>query len=180
MRARLTPPVPRLLPITLTLVGIACDETPSQPPGPDPIVTQALLDSGALIEIVGCRQSHEHELNHVRTVADAGAADIFRRCVLERPAEGPLDPSCTAPFPEGSLFVKYEYELPGCAPADFKGVTANLKLAPGSYAEGHDWRWQKLTPRLRVVEDGAPIVCLLCHIDHCGPPDGHDLRCLPD
>ncbi|MCC6624581.1 MAG: hypothetical protein IT385_25255 [Deltaproteobacteria bacterium] len=170
----------RLLPIALALAVPACDETPSEPPGPDPVVTQALLDSGALIEIVSCRQSHEHELNHVRTVADPGAADIFRRCVLEAPEGGATDPACAAPFPEGSLFVKYEYELPGCLPEDFKGVTANLKLAHGSYPQGYDWRWQKLTPKLRVLEDGAPLVCLLCHVDHCGAPDGHDLRCLPD
>jgi hypothetical protein len=158
----------------------ACDEAPSGPPPPDPVVTQALLDSGELEEIVACRQSHEHELNHVRTVANREAADIFRRCVLLRDPSLPLPDDCTAPFPEGSLFVKYEYELPGCLPEDFKAVTANLKLAVGSYPEGHDWRWQRLTPKLRVVEDGAPLVCLLCHVDHCGPPDGHDLRCLPD
>jgi len=170
--------------LALAPTAVACDETPSAPPGPDPVLTQALLDSGVLLEIVGCRQSHEHELNHVRTVADPASAALFRRCVLERPAEGsgvPLDPSCEAPYPEGALFVKYEYELPGCLPEDFKAITANLKLRPGSFAEGHDWRWQKLTPKLKVIEDGAPLVCVLCHVDHCGAPgDGHDLRCLPD
>jgi hypothetical protein len=167
--------------VRTTLIAIfalaACDESPAGPPPPKPLVTRALLDSGELIEVVTCRQSHEHELNHVRTVANPLAAEMFRRCVL---ASDGADTPCQALFPEGALFVKYEYELAGCAPADFKGISANLKLAPGAYPIGRDWHWQKLDRRLRVVEDGAPHACLLCHIDHCGAPDGHDLRCLPD
>ena len=124
------------------------------------------------------RQSHEHELNHVRTVANAAAAEQFRRCVLDPAA---ADAPCDEAFAPGSLFVKYEYELPGCLEQDFKGISANLKLNPGEFPPGRDWRWQKLSARLDVIEDGAPQVCLLCHIDHCGEtPYGHDLRCLPD
>lgn len=161
----------------LLVVFVACDETPEGPPGPRPLVTRTLMESDELVEIVACRQSHEHELNHVRTVATPEAAEQFQRCVLD---PGAVDHPCEAPFPEGSLFVKYEYELPGCLPADFKGISANLKLAPNSFAAGRDWQWQKLDARFRVEDDGAPAVCLLCHIDHCSAPDGHDLRCLPD
>lgn len=165
-----------LVPLVLAFV-VACDETPEGPPPPSPLVTRALMDSDELIEIVPCRQSHEHELNHVRTVANPAAAEQFRRCVIDPHAAA--EP-CAEPFPEGSLFVKYEYELPGCLPEDFKGISANLKLAPDSYPAGRDWQWQKLSSRFKVEEDGAPAVCLICHLDHCSGLKGHDLRCLPD
>ena len=163
--------------IALAVVLGACDETPEGPPPPPPLVTRALMDSDALVEIVSCRQSHEHELNHVRTVANPAAAEQFRRCVLDPHA---ADEPCAEPFPEGSLFVKYEYELPGCLPEDFKGISANLKLAPDSFPAGRDWQWQKLSSRFAVEENGAPAVCLICHLDHCSGLKGHDLRCLPD
>lgn len=151
-----------------------CDDAPPGPPPIDPLVSQAEIDSGELVEVVACRHSHEHELNHVKTLANAAAAEQFNRCVLTPGA------NCADLFPEGALFVKVEYELEGCKPEDLKGYTVNKKLAAGSYADGHDWQWQRLTKRLEVTEDGAPLVCLLCHIEHCSAPNGHDLRCLPD
>jgi len=172
--ARLSAPVLRSSLIVLVSILAACDEPDPPPPGPDPVVTTAELTSGELIEVVPCRASHDHELNNVRTFVNRSAVEMFQRCVLVP------DAHCTEPFPVGTLFVKWEYELPGCDPVDLKGYTANVKLPAGSYPEGHDWHWQRLTPRLKVVEDGAPMTCLLCHIDHCRAPYGHDLHCTLD
>lgn len=156
----------------------ACsDPIAVEPPGPDPIITQAALEAGGFIEVSPCRPSHEHDLRHVRVVANLAAADRYRRCVL---TARPDDPLCQEPFPEGALFVKYEYELPGCVPAELVSYTANAKLAKGAFESGRDWRWQRISPKFKVEEDGAPWRCLLCHIDHCEPPYGHDLRCTPD
>lgn len=155
------------------ICAAGCSDEP-EPTPIAPVVTAAELASGGFEEVLACRASHEHDLRYVRIVANAAAVAMYRRCILV-PAAG-----CSEPFPVGALFVKYEYELPGCFPGDFDGYTASLKLAPGSYPEGHDWRWQRLTPKFRVTEDGAPLRCLLCHIDHCAAPAGHDLHCLPD
>jgi hypothetical protein len=132
-------------------------------------------------EVVSCRWSHEHELNHVRVFADPRSAEIFRACVLTGEAENcVMDGEPVAGFPVGSLFVKYEYDDFGCEDDDFMGYTASLRLEDGSFPEGRDWQWQRVSPSMSLVEDGAPPRCLGCHIDHCEAPFGLDLRCLPD
>jgi hypothetical protein len=154
-------------PLILGLLG--CPVDPPDP-GPDKIFDDPSLTG--LVEIVPCRSSHDHELRHVEIFADPDSATLFQTCVLEQAA-------CD-PFPVGSLFVKREFEYPGCDPAELVGYTTAIKLEPGSYAEGHDWHWQKQDPDLRVVEDGAPFFCITCHVDHCSPPGGFDMRCIPD
>lgn len=132
-------------------------------------------------EVVPCRWSHEHELNHVRVVADPESARIFTECVLTGLGEEcELDGEPVEGFPVGSLFVKYEYDDEGCQDEDFVQYTASLRLEDGSFDEGWDWLWQRVSPDMDLLEDGAPFRCLDCHIDHCESPDGLDLRCLPD
>ena len=132
-------------------------------------------------EVVPCRWSHEHELNHVRVVADPAAADIFRECVLTGLGDDcEIDGAPVGGFPVGSIFVKYEYDDFGCEDSDFLGYTASLRLEDGSFPEGWDWQWQQVGPDLELLDDGAPPVCLGCHINHCESPYGLDLRCLPD
>lgn len=125
-----------------------------------------------MIEVVACKESHEHELHFVEIFADPMSAELFDTCVL--------DQSACDPFPTGSLFVKREYEYPGCLSQDFVGYTSSLKLDAGSFAEGRDWHWQRQAPDLRVIEDGAPFFCVVCHEDHCSAPYGWDMRCIPD
>lgn len=161
----------------LVLLGAGCDESdPAQPtPKITPLFTTEELNSPDMVEIMACKHSHEHDLRYVRTIADPASAEQYRRCV-------PPTSSCTEKrFPTGSLFIKLEYDsLTGCEPANLISYTANRKLNDGDLAEGFDWQWQRLTPSLEVQEDGAPRVCVLCHIDHCSAPDGFDLRCVPD
>jgi hypothetical protein len=152
-------------------VGFGCQG----PSGPEPVFTLEEVERD-FVEVVRCRQSHEHELHHVRVLADPDAAEIFERCVLSG-----LGGRCDVDrFDTGAVFVKYEYDWADCDPSDFVGYTASLRLEDGDYPEGRDWHWQRLTPALDVVEDGAPARCIQCHINHCDPPDGLDMRCLPD
>ncbi len=148
-----------------------CPSDPDPPAGPEPLVED--LELPGLVEVVACKHSHEHDLRHVQIFADPASAELFQTCVLDQG-------ECTEPFPVGSLFVKREYEFPDCKPEDLTSVTATLKLEPGSYPQGRDWQWQRLETDLTVVEDGAPFLCIACHEDHCSPPYGHDMRCLPD
>ncbi|MCA9537393.1 MAG: hypothetical protein KC620_00815 [Myxococcales bacterium] len=154
----------------LLSTAAGCDDGPDLT-GPLPCFTPTELDT--LVEVVPCRHSHEHDLRHVRIFADPEAAAIYRRCVLR-------GEPCDEPFPPGALFVKREYDRAGCHEDEFVSLTATRKLAPGALPEGYDWRWQRLTPEMRVTDDGAPLVCLRCHVDHCSPPDGYELRCTPD
>lgn len=146
-----------------------CDEP--APGGPAPVFTRAEFDG--LVEMVPCRHSHEHDLRHVRIFVDREAAEIYYRCVLRQEL-------CEERFAVGALFVKLEYDREGCRDEEFVGYTAARKLGAGALPEGQDWQWQALDPGLRVTADGAPPVCLRCHIDHCSPPEGYDLRCTPD
>lgn len=148
----------------------ACGES-----GPPALFTLSEVERD-FVEVVECRISHEHDLRHVRVLADPDAAEIFERCVLTG-----LGGRCDVDrFATGALFVKYEYELPGCDPQELSSYTASVRLEDGDYPEGLDWHWQRLTPAMEVVEDGAPDRCIQCHVNHCAEPFGLDLRCLPD
>lgn len=166
----------RLMLLLAALAG--CDDAPAEHRGPTPLF--AVHELTELVEVVPCRHSHEHDLRHVRIFADVASGRLWDRCV--RRAGG-----CTEPFPEGARFVKLEYDRPGgCAAGDcctdehLVSYTVSLRLAEGALPEGHDWHWQRLDPDLKVTDDGAPPVCIGCHVDHCSPPYGHDLRCTPD
>jgi hypothetical protein len=161
-------PVRAALAAVLPLGLLGCPGDPE--PGPEPIFDDPTL--AGMVEVVPCKQSHEHELHHVEIFADEASAQLFQTCVL--------DQSSCDPFPVGSLFVKREYEYPGCLPQDLVAYTTSIKLESGSYEAGHDWHWQKQDPDLRVTEDGAPFFCIACHVDHCSPPYGWDMRCIPD
>ena len=160
-----------LIGVVAWLGVVGCDDPSPTPGGPVAVFTLGELEG--LEELVPCRHSHEHDLRHVRIFVDREAAAIYYRCVL-------LGEPCDEPFRPGALFVKLEYDREGCRDDEFVGYTATRKLDPGALPEGADWRWQRLDRELRVMDDGAPPVCLRCHIDHCSAPDGYDLRCTPD
>jgi hypothetical protein len=169
---RLTSPLAALL-VAGSILASAC--------GDDELVFDLAEVERSFEEVVECRWSHEHELNHVRVLADPTSAAIFRACVLTGEAENCIiDGERVTGFPVGSLFVKYEYDDFGCEDDDFMGYTASLRLADGSFPAGRDWQWQRVSPRMALLEDGAPTRCIGCHIDHCEAPYGLDLRCLPD
>jgi hypothetical protein len=150
------------------LVLVAC----SSDPAPSNLVFDLQDVDTTFQEVVPCKQSHEHDLRYVRIFADPVSAPLFETCVLNANTERcPVET-----FPEGALFVKYEYEYVGCKEQDLVSYTATLKLAPGSYPAGKE----RASKSLRLEADGAPPVCLTCHINHCAVPKGFDMRCLPD
>jgi hypothetical protein len=124
---------------------------------------------GLWAEARGCRHSHEHELRHVRVLASPTALVPYLR----------LHPAF--PYPAGATLVKLEYDDAACT--NLLGYTAMLKEPPGARPAGGDWRWQRLDMTRRVIEDGAPPVCLTCHVHHCAaagqhrPGAGYDLTC---
>ncbi|MFV8755578.1 hypothetical protein ACNOYE_33935 [Nannocystaceae bacterium ST9] len=153
----------------LSLLSLAACPQPEDP-GPDKLFDDPSM--AGMVEVVPCKQSHEHELHHVEIFADPASAELFQTCVLDQA-------NCD-PFPAGSLFVKREFEYPGCKPEDLVSYTSSLKLEAGSYPDGRDWHWQNQDADLTVTEDGAPFFCIACHVDHCSPPYGWDMRCIPD
>ena len=144
---------------------------PSSPDLGPPLVDETTIDELELL--FPCRHSHEHELRHVEIWADPAAAQQYRDCLFDRQ-------NCDEPFFEGALFFKREFEYRDCKDEDLVSYTVNLKLAPNERPDGGDWQWQRLDPQFNVVEDGAPAYCVNCHEEHCAPPNGYDLRCLPD
>lgn len=115
-------------------------------------------------ELRDCRNSHEHELRHIRVFASPSAQAPYTE----------LSPR--VPYPPGATLVKLEYELPGCRAEDFIEYTVLHKLAGG---EGR-WLWQRVAPDRRVLEEGAPRRCVACHTFHCAPPLGYDLTCAEE
>ena len=112
-----------------------------------------------------CRNSHEHELRHVRVFADAQAVGPFL--------------NWDAPFPVGATIIKVEYDDEYCQVR--VGYTAMQKGEVGSNPEGGDWFWQKLDADRKVLEQGAPHACVHCHEEHCDPPEhGFDFTCAEE
>jgi hypothetical protein len=125
-------------------------------------------EHSAWAELRDCRHSHEHELNHIRVFANELAATPYEKL------------SADTPYPVGSVLVKAEYEDGACT--KLVGYTALRKEALGAGPGEGDWRWQKLAPDFRVLQDGAPTACVHCHEHHCAEAGvvgvmGYDLTC---
>ncbi len=116
-------------------------------------------------EVRDCRHSHEHELNHVRVLADLAAA-------------GPYV-GWNAPFPVGATLLKLEYDDDACG--NLIRYTVMQKRAAGSDPERGDWRWQTVTPKREVVPSPTTS-CVGCHRVHCKDEDGtgFDLTCAEE
>lgn len=129
----------------------------------DPVFPE---DLSAFTEVRDCRHSHEHELRHIRVVANPSAAQNYD--IWDQPYE------------VGSLLVKLEYDAEGCRDEDLLGYTAMEKLEEGGNPAGGDWWWQTVSPGREVTEEGAPNRCINCHTVHCAPPNGFDLTCAEE
>ncbi|MSP15460.1 MAG: hypothetical protein EXR73_02405 [Myxococcales bacterium] len=137
---------------TLALTGCPLDE---------PLTPLVPTDwASTLVEVRDCRRSGDHDLQHVRVLADA----------IARPAYEARDRA----FPALALLVKAEYADDACT--DLVGFTA-MHREPGFAPATGDWRWQKLDAHREVIEDGDLPRCASCHT-LCGrAPEGHDGTC---
>jgi hypothetical protein len=121
-----------------------------------------------LTEVRDCRLSVEHDLEYVRLFVSPEWASHYDTCA----APGS---TCTEPFGEGALFLKPQYADPACS--DLVRISATLREHAVASPGPEGWRWQETTPEGRILQDGAPRVCVQCH-EEC---DGsYDLRCAID
>jgi len=119
--------------------------------------------SSSYVQVRGCRSSGDHDLNHVRVLADPSAADAYR--MRDRP------------FPAGAVVLKEEYDFSDdTCTGPIQQWTVMLKLAAGASSATLDWHWQKVDVHRDVVTDNEPR-CYGCHAT-CGvPPDGYQGTC---
>jgi hypothetical protein len=131
---------------------VAC-ESEGSAGGAAGLVTAA--DLAAWPEVRDCRNSIEHDSNHIRVLASPATKDAYLG---------------TGAFPSGSIVVKPEYADAACT--DLVRVTV-MRRGEGFDATG-GWEWQELAPDLTVVETGALARCWSCHAACDG---GHDGAC---
>jgi hypothetical protein len=118
-------------------------------------------------EMRDCRQSHEHELHYIRVMVSPTAQAPYAA----------LSPDM--PYPAGATLLKVEYDEEDCA-GPVVLYTAYRKLELNANPIGNDWLWQRVSPEREVIEQGAPWVCVNCHMHHCAPPMGYDLTCAEE
>lgn len=114
-------------------------------------------------EVRPCMPSGDHDLHNVRILVDDVAHDPY----VDR----------TAPFPEGAIVLKQEYDFGDttCS-GDTLSWTVMRRLAEGSSPDTLDWHWQQVDPDRTVVSEDEPR-CIACHTG-CGvPPDGYEGTC---
>lgn len=113
------------------------------------------------VEVRDCRMSSDHDLRYIRVVADPAALAPYR--------------DRAAPFPDGAVVLKEEYEFTDTACAgDVLEWTVMRKDAAAT--DGLGWTWQRVDAERTVIED-RPEACVGCH-EACGQaPDGYDGTC---
>jgi hypothetical protein len=119
--------------------------------------------ASSYVQVRPCRPSPDHDLNHVRVLADPAATEPYQ--VRDHP------------FPTGAVVLKEEHDLTDdtCS-GPIVGWTVMVKLAAGSSSTTLDWRWQKVDAHRGVVTEDEPR-CYACHTS-CGvPPDGYLATC---
>lgn len=153
---------PLLMTGLVALLAVACDDEPA---GPEPVFSADWAT--AYVQVRDCRLSIEHELDHMRVLADPASAARYRRCVTpELP--------CNEPFPAGAVIVKAQYRDADCT--DLRRITA-VRREPEAPAEAGGWRWQAAGADGAVTEDGSLRSCVGCHRG-CDP--AYDLMCSMD
>jgi hypothetical protein len=64
-------------------------------------------------------------------------------------------------IPQGTIFLKPQFKDAACT--DFSVWTAMRKEAKGSFPTGGDYRYQTISVRGKLVQNGAPKFCTDCH-----------------
>ena len=107
-------------------------------------------------EVRNCRSSSDHDLNKIRVLVDPVAANSYT--------------TRSAPFPDGSIVLKEEY--------DFADTTCSGALVQWTVMKkvGGTWQWQRVD-KDRNVESENEARCINCHTQCGKPPDGYDGTC---
>jgi hypothetical protein len=119
--------------------------------------------ASSYVQVRDCRSSGDHDLNHIRILADPLAVDAYR--MRDRP------------FPTGAVVLKEEYDFSDdTCTGPIKQWTVMVQLAADTAASTLDWHWQKVDLHGDVVTDNEPR-CYGCHAT-CGvAPDGYKGTC---
>lgn len=131
--------------------------------GPDETSLFPADYAASYVQVRPCRSSPDHDLNHVRVLADPAAMVPYQ--MRDRP------------FPTGAVVLKEEHDLSddSCT-GPIRSFTVMVKLPAGSAPAALDWHWQKVDANRGVVTDNEPR-CYSCHTS-CGvPPDGYLATC---
>jgi hypothetical protein len=111
------------------------------------------------VEVRTCRTSADHDLSRIRVLTDPAALNPY----VGR----------NAPFPEGSIVLKEQYDFSDTSCNGPITAWAVIQRQPAGSAPARlDWRWQRVEPD-RTVSSQDDSRCFGCHVD-CGvPPDGY-------
>jgi hypothetical protein len=111
-------------------------------------------------EVRDCRRSADHDLRHIRILADDDAL-------------GPYTERLT-PFPPGAFIVKEEFDFAddACAGPLLEWTVMQRRTD----ATNLGWIWQRLAADRTVVTEDEDR-CIGCHSDCGKPPDGYDSTC---
>jgi hypothetical protein len=114
-------------------------------------------------EVRNCRQSGDHDLNVIRVLADPAALGPYL--------------NHNAPFPEGAVLLKEEYDFADttCSGA-ITQWTVMARLATGSSPVTLDWRWQQVGDGRNVIGQDTPR-CYGCHTACTGSSGGYENTC---
>ena len=132
-------------------------------PEPEPSATAAFPAdyAGSYVEVRDCRKSADHELEHIRVLADPAALEPYRN----RSGE----------FPGGAVVLKEQYEASDdtCS-GPISQWTVMQKDTSTSDRLG--WSWQRVDADRCVVETNTPS-CVSCHSACSAGSIGYDGTC---
>jgi hypothetical protein len=158
-------PLLRWLPVALLLAACGSD-------GGDDDAADAAPQAEAVFpadyastytEVRNCRQSGDHDLNHIRVLADPRALGPYTHH--------------DAPIPVGAVLLKEEYEFGDdtCA-GPIKQWTVMKHLAAGTAPDQLDWKWQRVDADRKVVGEDTPR-CSGCHSGCTEANGGYEWTC---
>ena len=151
--------------LAVGLLGLLAGACPSgddvDDAGAEPAFPEGYDES--YVEVRSCRGSGDHDLHNIRILADPTAQAAYR--------------GREAPFPEGAVVIKEEYDFGDVTcEGEILQWTAMRKLPEGSSPDTLGWAWQTVDAERRVVDEDLPR-CIGCH-QGCGvAPDGYDWTC---
>jgi hypothetical protein len=146
----------------LSTIALACSSS-----GPDttsdaeqPAFPKNYRDT--YVEVRSCQASGDHNLNHVRVLANPRAAAAYRQR--------------NDHFAEGDVVVKEEFDFSDSACSGAITRWTAMLRSDKAVAEAQGWRWQTVDSSWHVVETNG-TTCVGCHAS-CGlPPDGYEGTC---
>ena len=131
-------------------------------PSPDAELSLVPADYSSFSEVQGCRNSVDHELTKIRTLADPSTKNAF----LGR-----------MPFPTGGIFIAEERDSDETTcTGPILSWAIMIKLEDGSSPSTHDFQWQRVRASDNQVITPSVPRCVNCH-SLCEPPDFYGYAC---